>query len=353
MPEPMPTTGVPTEPDVIAMPKVELHVHLGGTIDEATAIELAARHGGDPAHDLHLVHGRYPSAYRGFEPFLAAYLASNAFVRTPDDLFLVASRFAAGQAAQGIAWSEVIFTALIYVRNGMDPGAMWDALRSGLADAGPDTRIGIVVDAIRDLGWPEARATLDLVAGADAPIVGVGLTGIEESASTGEFVELRAESRRMGLGLEVHAGEMGPPSSVVESLDILEADRIGHGVAASRDADLVARLVRDGVPLDVCPSSNVAIGLYPSLEAHPVRALWRAGVNVTISSDDPPFFATTLVDELRHVARVAGLDTGQLVDLQRRAARAAFLPAEDRQALVDRIDAAAEGGEPSAPTARS
>lgn len=121
-----------------------------------------------------------------------------------------------------------------------------------------------------------------------------------------EFVSFRAAARRLGLGFEVHAGEMGPPSSIVESLDVLEADRIGHGVAAVRDRKVLERLVRDQVVLDVCPSSNVAVGLFPSLGDHPVAALWRAGANLTISSDDPPFMHSTLTDELRHVVPSAG-----------------------------------------------
>jgi adenosine deaminase len=125
----------------------------------------------------------------------------------------------------------------------------------------------------------------------------------------------------------------------VEALDVLQADRIGHGVSAIRDAELVARLVRDQVVLDVCPSSNVSIGEYPSIDAHPVAAFWRAGVNLNISSDDPPFFGTTLTDELRHVVRVCELSRDDLAELQRRAARAAFAAPAVKADLIARIDA--------------
>ena len=333
--------AVDIERVVRTIPKVELHVHFGGAITGETAIELARRHGGDPATELQLVDGAYAGHWDGFERWLDAYLATNAFVRTPEDVELVARRFAEGQAAQGIAWSEVIFTAMIYVRNGMDPTAMWTALRRGLEAGGEAARIGIVVDVIRDFGKAEADATIALLDGADAPIVGLCLTGIEGTVPTNEFVGLAEEARRRGMGLEVHAGEMGPSSSVVEAIDVLAADRIGHGVAAMQDPVLMDRLVREQVVLDVCPSSNVGIGLFPSLEAHPVGAMIAAGMNVTVSSDDPPFFRTTLSQELVDVARAAGLDAQGVVDLQRRAARAAFLPAEERAALERRIDEAA------------
>jgi adenosine deaminase len=328
-----------SERDIVTVPRVELHIHLQGSITEATASALAHRHGADPREALKLVDGRYPSSYPNFEGFLDAYLATNAFVRTPDDLELVAAEFAHGQAAQGVAYSEVMFTAMIAVRSGMEPVAMWGALRRGLAAAGPSTRVGLVIDTIRDFGRAEAEATLRLVEAADAPIVGLGLTGIEGTVPVEEFVDFRREGRRLGLGLEVHAGEMGTPHSIAESLDVLEADRIGHGVAAVRDPALVERLVRDQVVLDVCPTSNVSLGLFASLEAHPFGEFWRRGVTFTVSSDDSPFFRTTLTDELRHVVRIAGLTRADLAELQRRAARAAFQPQAVRDGLVARIDA--------------
>jgi adenosine deaminase len=333
---------IATEHDIEAVPKVELHVHLNGAITEATASELARRHSADPAEALRLVDGRYPGSYLNFAGFLDAYMATNQFVRTPDDLELVAADFARGQAAQSIAYTEAIFTAMILVRNGMEPRAMWAALRRGLAAAGPDTTINLVVDSIRDFGAEEAEATLRVVEDADAPIVGLCLTGIEGTMPVETFLPFRTEARRLGMGFEVHAGETGPPSSIVESLDVLGADRIGHGVAAIRDAVLLERLVRDQVVLDVCPSSNVGIGEFPSLEAHPVVAFWRAGVNMTISSDDPPFFNTTLTNELRHVVRLAGLTRDDLAVLQRRAVAAAFTDPATRAALRARIDAWAE-----------
>lgn len=328
-----------TEQDILTVPKVELHIHLNGSITESTAATLARRHGADPSTALILEDGRYPSSYAEFRDFLAAYMAANDFVLTPDDLELVAAEFARGQAAQNVIYSETMFTAMIPTRNGMEATAMWAALRRGLAAAGPATRIGLIVDAIRDFGRAEADATLQLVEAADAPIVGLALTGIEGTVPVEEFLPFRAAARRLGLGFEVHAGEMGEPASIIESLDVLETDRVGHGVAAIRDPALLDRLVRDQVVLDVCPTSNVAVGLFPSLEAHPVAAFWRAGVNMTISSDDPPFMRTTLVDELRHVVRLAGLTRDDLAELQRRAARAAFTTPAIKADLLAQIDA--------------
>ncbi len=241
-------------------------------------------------------------------------------------------------------YSEVIVTALAHVRNGVAPRDLWAALRSGFSAAGPGTRITIVVDAIRNDGPAELESTLRLIEAADAPIVGVGLTGIEDTWPTEDFAFIRREADRLGIGVEVHAGEMGPPASIAASIDVLGADRIGHGVAAIDDSALLERLVRDRVPLDVCPTSNVQIGLFPSLEAHPVARFWEAGVNMTISSDDPWLMGARLTDELRSVVRLAGLSRADLAELQRRAAQSAFLASAERLALEAHIDAWAAAG---------
>lgn len=333
--------SVATEHDITSIPKIELHVHFGGNFSEAIAQELARRHGLDPAIALPLEHGRYPARYRDFPDFLQALIALDAIVRTPGDVETVAAAFARGQAAQGVVYSEVMVTALSHVRAGIPPGDLWAALRSGFA-AAPETRIRIVVDAIRNDGPGDLEETFRLIEAADAPIVGVALTGIEDSWPINDFAFIRREADRLGLGVEVHAGETGPPESVAASIDVLGADRIGHGVAAIDDSGLLARLVRDRIPLDVCPTSNVRIGLFPSLEAHPVVRFWKAGVNMTISSDDPHLMGTSLTQELRHVVRLAGLSAADLAELQRRAARVAFLPGSDRRALEARVDAWAD-----------
>jgi adenosine deaminase len=331
-------SDIATQRDITTVPKVELHVHLNGSITEANASRLARRHGADPTTALRLTDGRYPGRYPNFGGFLDSYMAANQFVRTPDDLELVASEFAKGQAAQNVVYSEATFTAMIYVRNGMEPDQMWGALRRGFAAGGPSTRVRLIVDVMRDLGRAEADATLRLVESADAPIVGLGLTGVEDTVPIEEFIEFREEGRRLGLGFAVHAGEMGPPASIVATLDVLEADRISHGVAAIHDPALLERLVREQVMLDVCPTSNVGIGLFPSLEAHPFRSFWRAGVNMTISSDDPPFFGITLNDELQNVVQLAGLTRTDLAELQRRASRNSFATADAKAGYFDAID---------------
>ncbi|MGH2753247.1 MAG: adenosine deaminase [Actinomycetota bacterium] len=324
--------------DLVSLPKVELHVHLEGTITAATATDLARRHGEDPASVLPLVDGRYPERFGSFLEFVELYLAVSRLVRTPDDLYTVAASFARDQAAQNIIYTEATFTALTHVSNGMDPVAMWDAVTSGFGEAGSDVEVHLIVDSVRDMGVDHAEATVRLVGSAAAPIVGLGLAGIEGSAPERDFKILRDAATHFDLGLAVHAGETGTPENVRAALDDLGADRIGHGVAAWQDRSLVERLARERVPVEVCPSSNVALRIFASLAEHPFPDMWRAGINVTINSDDPPFFSTSLTRELEFAQEVAALDAREIAELQRRAVAASFAPEATRTRLSSAID---------------
>ena len=332
-------TTLASEQDIISMPKVELHVHFGGNLDESLAMKLARRHGLAPAAVLALQDGKYPSSYRDFPHFLETLISVNDLVRTPDDVETVAAAIARGQAEQGVIYTELIVTALSHVRGGVSNRDLWAALRSGLSEGGPGTRINVIVDAIRNDGPADLEATLRLIDEADAPIVGVGLTGIENTWPIADFAFIRDAADQRQLGVEVHAGETGPPQSIIGSLDVLGADRIGHGVAAIYDPDLLDRLVRERVPLEICPTSNLQIKLFRSMTEHPVRHFWEAGVNMSISSDDPALMGASLTDELRSVVNVAGLTREDLAELQRRAARVAFLSSSERIALESQIDA--------------
>jgi adenosine deaminase len=325
--------------DLLALPKAELHVHLEGTIAPETAVALARAHGELPDRVLPLVDGGYPTRYDTFDQFVELYLAVSAQVRTPDDLSVVAAAFARQQADQGVRYSEATFTATTHVSNGMEPHAMWQAVVDGFAEV-PETRVGLIVDAVRNFGTANGHDTVRLVEEAgDAPVVAFGLAGTETAAPCADFPMLRPAADRLGIGLVVHAGEIGAAAEVTDALDTLRADRIAHGVAAAADPAVLTRVVEDRVPLDVCPTSNVVLGVFDDHTAHPLPTLWAAGAQVTISSDDPPFFATTLLDELRHAERLAGLTRADLALLQRRAFSVAFLSEQQRAALLADLDA--------------
>ena len=332
---------------IATLPKVELHVHLEGTISATTAAGLARARGEDPTEVLVLADGadpdapRYPHPFRDFLHFVDTFLASSAQIREPSDLATVTEAFASAQASQGVRWSEATFTAVTMEQRGWDPHAMWEALAEGISRV-PSTGVGLILDTPRDLGVDLAHRGVELARDALAhglPVVALGLTGVEGAVHVGEFAFLRDAADELGLGLVPHAGEMGGPDVVADSLDVLRPDRIGHGIATAGDPSLLARVAEEGVVLEVCPSSNVTLGLVPSLDVHPIRALRDAGVAVTVNSDDPPFFATTLTDELAHAVRLLELDALRLAALQRRAIDASFAPAALRADVHASLDA--------------
>lgn len=330
-----------SDTDLQSLPKVELHVHLEGTVSADTAAALARDHGDDPLEVLEVEPGgdgevRYPTPFTDFDQFVRTFVATSGQLRRPADLERATAAFVATQEQQQVIWTEATFTATTLVWQGWDPTRMWAAVASGIGDA----PVGLIIDSPRNLGTDNARRAVELAEeglASGAPIVGLGLTGPETSADVHDFAFLRDEADRLGLGLAVHAGETGGPEQVAGALDI-GADRIGHGISSVHDEAVLARLAETGTVCEVCPSSNVTLQVVPSIEEHPLPRMRDAGVPITIGSDDPPFFATTLTDELRHAEALLGLDRSGHAALQRRAAEASFLPAGRREGLVTAID---------------
>jgi adenosine deaminase len=313
---------------------------------DATAAALARARGEDPAAVLELDatagpdEPRYPYPFRDFLHFVDAFVASSGQIRVPSDLATVAAAFAASQAEQGVRWSEATFTAVTMEQRGWDAGAMWSAIAEGFASESR-TAIGLILDTPRDLGVEVARRSIALTSSAlDAglPVVALGLTGIEGSLPVSDFTLLRDAADGLGIGLIAHAGEVGGPDEVAAAIDVLGSDRIGHGIAAVQDPELLARVAAEGIVFEVCPSSNVTLGIVPTLDEHPIRELRDAGVAITVNSDDPPFFSTSLTQELAHAVRLLGLDEARLAAMQRRAIDASFAPASLRAEMHAAID---------------
>jgi aminodeoxyfutalosine deaminase len=270
---------------------------------------------------------------------VSTFVATSRQVRTPDDLRQVAADFAREQARQGVLYSEATFTAHTLAAHGWEPAAMWQAITEGLGEV-PETDVRLIVDVPRDAGVPAARSAPSSWSRPPTPrSAASGCPASSRRFPSASSGSLREAADRLGLGLAVHAGETGTPGNVRAALDDLGADRIGHGIAAVRDEALLSRLAAEQVPLEVCPSSNVALGIVTGLDAHPLPRLARAGVNVLIGSDDPPFFGTTLTEELGHAARLLELDRSGLAALQERAVRAAFATDAHRERLVAAIGA--------------
>ena len=322
------------------MPKVELHVHLEGSIRPETLLELAERNEVElPARSVGELREWY--AFRNFDHFVEVYLAAASCIRTPVDVERIASDFLEGQAAQNVLHSEVTYTASTQrMLSGIPLDDQLDAINRARAAAERDHGItmSLTIDYPRHLDPEEfvdvAHWAVDNMS---RGVTALGLGGPEVGYPPELFGRAFDVAREAGLPSVPHAGETEGPASIRGALRSLNAVRIGHGVRCLEDADLVAELRERQVPLEVCPTSNVCLGVAPSFPEHPLPRLLDAGLYVTLNSDDPPMFGTTLTDEYLKAAAAFGLGAGEVRELVLRAVEASLLPPEDREKLRDRV----------------
>jgi len=319
--------------------KAELHVHLEGTIGPALARSLAARNG--VALDGALLSGGERYRWAGFQGFLRCYDAVAATVASGRDYAEVTRAYLVGLAADGCVYAELTVSPGHAERAGVGWREHFDGVAAGVAAAreATDIEARLIVTALRHEPPEEAEALVRRLEREPRPLVtGFGLAGNETARPAGDFLGAFERARSLGLGLTVHAGELAGPESVRDALR-LPVTRIGHGVRAVEDAAVVAELAERGIVLEVCPSSNVALGVAPSWEAHPLRPLHDAGVRVTLGSDDPPHFGTTLGDEYRRARDRLGFGPDELRAMTRTALEAAFVDEPTRAALLARAGA--------------
>ncbi|MGE0000873.1 MAG: adenosine deaminase [Fimbriimonadaceae bacterium] len=317
---------------IASLPKIELHVHIEGSIRPETVLRLAQKNGIRlPAQDLDGLREFY--RFRDFPHFVEVYVAVTQCVKDEEDLYTVFTEFLQGQAAQNIVYTEATYTAsTVESHCGIPWPRQLEAIKSAITDSGE--RLGLVLDIVRGQSVEDAFRVLDWVQGALGGVVcALGLAG-EERKGTSEYRPVFDEAHRAGVPVTVHAGETCGAESVAEVLDVCRPHRIGHGVRAIEDDSVVARLRDSGILLEVCPSSNVCLGVVPSLAEHPLPELRAADLRVTVNSDDPPMFGTTLTDELVRCSEAFGWSESTLLAMNADAARSAFLPERERETLL-------------------
>ncbi|MDO9496161.1 MAG: adenosine deaminase [Nocardioides sp.] len=327
--------------DFIArLPKAELHVHHVGSASPRIVSELAERHPGTVPSDPDALTAFYE--FRDFAHFIEVYLAVVDLIRTPEDLryltYEVAREMSVGQA---LRYAELTCTPYTSVAAGIPIEAYTEAIEDARVAAERD--FGLVLRWIYDIpgesGLPAADDTLRYALDhrPDA-LVGFGLGGPEIGVPRPQFEPHFTAARAAGLRSVPHAGETTGPETVWHALRLLGAERIGHGTSAAADPDLLAYLADHRIPLEVCPSSNIATRAVATLAEHPLRTFVEAGIPVSINSDDPPMFGTTLNREYEIAADLLDLDERGIADLARAAVDASFAPDDVRASLLAEIE---------------
>jgi len=317
------------------MPKVELHVHLEGSIRPGTLLQLAQRNGIKlPAHDVESLRDFY--RFRDFAHFIDVYVTITSCLRTPEDYRLVAYEFGSDCARQNIRYAEVTFTISTNMRT---TGMPWQSILEGLnagraqarADFGVDWRW--VFDISRDNPRTQDQVCEIALNARDRGVVALGLGGTEADFPPKMFERSFARARQGHLPRVPHAGEMAGPESIWAALHLLHADRLGHGVRSVEDSALIEYLQEHQVPLEICPTSNVCLNVYPSYDAHPLRPLWDAGLAITINSDDPALFNANLNQEYQILIDHFGFGVEDLERASLNGVRTALLPDAEKKRL--------------------
>jgi adenosine deaminase len=316
--------------------KAELHCHIEGAAPPELVLRQAAKYGADPTPFIR--DGAF--VWHDFTSFLAAYDFCAAQFRTEEDYALLADTYLTGLARDGAIYSEIFVSPDHAGQAGLSPAAYIGALAAGIMRAQARTGIEgrMIVVGLRHAGCASAEQAARFAAKCRHPLVsGFGLAGDERIGDIEDFVRAFEIAREAGLGITLHAGELAGWESVAAALDHIRPARIGHGVRAIENPDLVRRIAAEGVVLECCPGSNVALGVFGDLSAHPFAALMRAGCKVTLNADDPPYFRTTLKQEYDSAAQQFALGEKALEAITRTAIEAAFVDRKTRAALLARL----------------
>jgi adenosine deaminase len=327
---------------VSGLPKAELHVHHVGSASMRTVAELAERHEGStnvPTDPQRLAEF---FTFTDFAHFIEVYLSVVDLLRTPEDLWTLTYDVARDLAGQNVRYVELTCTPYTSIAIGISAEAYCEALEDARRRAEADFGLTMrwCFDIPGESGLPSAEVTLDTALRLQPDgLVSFGLGGPEIGVTREQFKPYFQQAIAAGLHSVPHAGESTGPETIWDSINHLGAERIGHGIAAAQDPALMAYLGEHQIALEVCPTSNVCTRSVPSLAEHPLPALVAAGVPVTINSDDPPMFSTTLNHEYEVAAELLGLDDRGVADLARASVRSSFADDATKAAILTEIDA--------------
>jgi aminodeoxyfutalosine deaminase len=326
-------------PFILSLPKAELHLHLEGTIDPATLLELRKRRVKETAvADVEQLY-----RYKDFNGFLMAFKAITEDLQSPEDYELVTYRLMKKLKAENVLHAEVYVSVGVNLWRKQDFAAIFEGLERGRERGERDFGISLlwIFDAVRQFGSEKAKSVAELaVRYKERGVVGFGIGGDETKAGPELFREVYAYAGENGLRLTAHAGESAGPDSVWGALN-LRAERIGHGLTAWHDAELVEELSRRQIPVEICMTSNLRTGVCSAIAEHPVRRYFDQGIMITLNSDDPAMFETTLAGEYQLAQDAFSFTNEHLRELARNSFEASFLPADKKLQFLNLFDSVA------------
>jgi aminodeoxyfutalosine deaminase len=331
--------SMPLSAFIVTLPKAELHLHLEGSIDPPTVLDLKKRHG--KTGTLAEVEELY--RYKDFTGFLMAFKTVTEELQTPEDYELITYRLMEKLKADNVLHAEVYVSVGVCLWREHDFDSIFKGMERGRERGERDFGVSLlwIFDAVRQFGADKAQLVAELAARYKGQsVVGFGIGGDERQAAPELFRDVYAYAAKNGLRLTAHAGETAGPGSIWGAIN-LPAERIGHGFTASQDSELVEALSKRQIPVEICITSNLRTGICPTIAEHPVRNYFDQGVMVTLNTDDPAMFSTSLSREYQLAQEAFGFTDEHLRELARNSFEASFLPAEKKLGFLNLFDAAA------------
>jgi adenosine deaminase len=322
-----------------AVPKVELHIHLLGTIKPSTLLEFIDEAEIDTPYkseaDLSQLF-----QYRDFGRFISVYGEVVTYITREKQFERLAYEMLQDLAAHNVRYAEISFSAPDHMRRDLEFNTMLDAICRGIRRANRSTGIeaDVRIDLVRNYGPESALEVLDCIRDRLDSIVSIDIGGSEHKFPAKPFAPVYEEARRMGLHLVAHAGEAEGPESIWDAIQFLGVERIGHGVSAINDVKLMDHIKENEIAIESCPVSNVRTGVVASIEEHPIREFYERGLLVTVSSDDPAFFDTDISFEYIQLHDHLGFSLSDLYSIIQNGVRSAFISDSKRDALLDELD---------------
>src|SRR5215475_10756746 len=329
-----------------ALPKAELHLHLEGTVDPESLAELSRRH---DANRLTVAQATRLYEYADFNGFLMAFKAVTQRLLTPEDFELITYRMIERLHEEGVVHAEVYVSVGVVHWRHQEFEPLFEGMERGRVRGERDFGVSIlwIFDAVRQFGVEAAKQVFELaVRHKERNVIGIGIGGDEVRGPAQEFRDLYRYAADNGLRLTAHAGESAGPESIWAALNI-GAERLGHILSAIRDPELIEILAQRQIPVEICLSSNLRTGCLPKLEQHPVRQLFDSGLLVTLNTDDPAMFHTSLSREYELAQDDFGFTDEHVRELARNSLEASFLPAELKVTLLQKFDEVVEGSKVS------
>jgi adenine deaminase len=333
---------MPMEQFIVSLPKAELHLHIEGTLEPEMAFQLAAKHGVVlPYASVDAMRQAYQ--FTNLQSFLDIYYAGADLLRDEADFHALTAAYLRKAHEQGVVHVEIFFDPQTHTQRGVAFASVVEGIRRALLEAERDLGMThrLILCFLRHLSAEEAMRTLEQALAFRDIIDGVGLDSSESGHPPAKFAAVFERARQAGLLAVAHAGEEGPAHYISEALDILQVRRIDHGVRCEEDPELVRRLVRERVPLTVCPLSNIKLKVFDRIEAHNLKRLLELGLCVTVNSDDPAYFGGYVLENYLAVQQALDLSKADVALLARNSIEASFLSAPEQRRWLAVIDQAA------------